>query len=829
MSARFLTAFVAAMLSAVSAQAAVPAKLAVDGKSQLPIIVSPAATSRVQAAAASLAEYLGRISGGKFEVTTGDAQQGIAVGVAKDFPKVKLPDLANGGAPANREDYLLRSHAGGLLVVGATELAVEHAVWDLLHRLGYRQFFPGKAWEVVPQSRDLTVTVDKVEHPDYHSRRIWYGYGAWDYAKQPYDEWCLKNRARTGIVLNTGHAYDGILARNKQAFAEHPEYLGLVGGVRKSTKFCISNPGLRQLVVEDALAQLAAEPDKDSVSVDPSDGLNWCECEKCQAMGSISDRALTLANQVAAAVNEKYPGKLVGMYAYSGHSPPPSIRVHPQVVISVATAFIRGGYSVDELFAGWNRQGATLGVREYFSVNTWDRDLPGRARGSDLEYLATKIPHFHSLGARFFSAESSDNWAPNGLGYYLAARLLWDVDEAEQVDALVQDFLEKSFGPAQSTMARFYELLDRGNRPLLSDHLIGQMYRLLAEARSQTNDPAIHTRLDDLVQYLRYVELYNDYTSARGEERQAHFEQMIRHVYRMRETMMIHSKALYRDVVNRDKSVTIPAGATWGVDEDRNPWKSSEPFSQAELEGFVTAGIERHPLRGFDGVQYSRELVRPTALKLPELPTGSVGGYSRGNHVYYTWIDDPRQPIELTVTGGKIYRDRGDVGITLQAGSETDSPVDAEAAVPSDREPHQVSLRAKQAGLHQITISDAGAGTVVEWEEGLPMTVISTLDEPTNLYTRWNMYFYVPRGTKSVGGFSSGPGRLRDADGNEQHTFSSDAGYFNVPVPAGQDGRIWKFEHCAGNRMLMTVPPCLARSPAELLLPQEVIQQDQLN
>src|SRR2546430_13574288 len=45
-----------------------------------------------------------------------------------------------------------------------------------------------------------------------------------------------------------------------------------VGGERKSTKFCISNPGLRQLVIADALAQLAADPKKQSVSVDPSDG-----------------------------------------------------------------------------------------------------------------------------------------------------------------------------------------------------------------------------------------------------------------------------------------------------------------------------------------------------------------------------------------------------------------------------------------------------------------------------------------------------------------------------------------------------------------------------
>ena len=60
------------------------------------------------------------------------------------------------------------------------------------------------------------------------------------------------------------------------------------------------------------------------------------------------------------AVNRKHPGKLVGMYAYASHSPPPAIRVHPQVIVSVATGFIRGGFTVEELIEGWSRQGATL-------------------------------------------------------------------------------------------------------------------------------------------------------------------------------------------------------------------------------------------------------------------------------------------------------------------------------------------------------------------------------------------------------------------------------------------------------------------------------------
>ena len=112
------------------------------------------------------------------------------------------------------------------------------------------------------------------------------------------------------------------------------------------------------------------------------------------------------------------------------------VRVQPRVVINVATAFIKGDYTVDQLLDGWQKQGATVGIREYYSVHPWDRDLPGKSHGADLKYLQTTIPHFHDKGARFVSAESSDNWGPNGLGYYLAARMLWDVREAKNVETL---------------------------------------------------------------------------------------------------------------------------------------------------------------------------------------------------------------------------------------------------------------------------------------------------------------------------------------------------------------------------------------------------------
>jgi hypothetical protein len=110
-------------------------------------------------------------------------------------------------------------------------------------------------------------------------------------------------------VLHTGHAYGGIIRRNQEAFDQHPEYLALVNGERGGSKFCISNEGLRELVVRDAVEQIRRNPQRDSVSLDPSDGGGWCECEACREMGNVSDRVVLLANEAAKAINQLGHGK----------------------------------------------------------------------------------------------------------------------------------------------------------------------------------------------------------------------------------------------------------------------------------------------------------------------------------------------------------------------------------------------------------------------------------------------------------------------------------------------------------------------------------------
>ena len=223
---------------------------------------------------------------------------------------------------------------------------------------------------------------------------------------------------------------------------------------------------------------------------------------------------------------------------------------------------------------------------------------------------------------------------------------------------------------------------------------------------------------------------------------------------------------------------------------------------------------------------------RRLALNLPEVPAGSFSLRGRGTRRYLVWLNKPGE-IVLRVTGGLIahYRDRGNVKISLFSPQEaTLQPVAHDESVPPDGNEYRVTLKTPYEGLHTLQVSDGSDMTDLVLPEGLPVTIESAMQTlPPDLGSRWTLYFYVPRGTRVVGGYSSDRiGVMRDGTGAPVLAFDGleRAGYFSVPVPEGQDGRLWKLENAGGQKLLMTVPPYLARSEKELLLPREVVTAD---
>lgn len=799
------------------------------GSRSAPIVVSPTASRGTRAAADTLAQELSRIVGRSFVTTAEPATAGIFVGTTAELPGIAATDF-HADNVADREAYVVRTTPTSLVLEGATDQGVAHAVWDFLYQLGYRQYFPGANWEVVPHLPTIRVVADYSCRPAYLQRDLFYGFGTWTENRQPFEDWVAKNRMGASLSIATGHSYQAIIHAYPREFAAHPEYLSRVNG-RPGTKFCVSEPGLVSLVVHHAQAYFAKHPSAQSISMEPSDGGGWEGCPGDEKLGSPANRAVTLANAVAKAINsDPTQPRYVGMYAYNQHALPPSLAVDPHVVVFAAGSFLPAGTTAFDVLKGWRakgeREGGTLeGVREYWAVNMWDRDMPGVAIASSVDRVADLIAAYYKAGARFFTAETSDAWVPDGLGHWATASFLWSADQPVSPDAYRDDFLARAFEGAGRAVRRYFDLIDGRNKPIVSDNLIGELYRTLHDARVEPVSEKVRARLDDLALYVRYLDLWLDYSSARTDPaKQEAFEAVIRYAYRIRRQGVIHSFALYRDLPARDHSVRVPAEAAWNA-PGANPWKSEQPVSRGEIDAWIDDGLSRLPSMPSPPTSFSNNLALPSTR--PERPSSAVSKiYIRSSQSMVALLS-PASDLALTIHGGIIAKVPS-IHVRFCPISSTGPADCTDMSVPGDGVDHELRFLPRSPGLYRVEVDDERGGTTVSWPESTPVSLRSGLDDRPNLEYRWTLFFYVPKGLHRIQMlYGGGVGHLLDGHGRPVFRFEGRPRVIDVPVPDGEDGSYWMFDKVTGRRLLLNVPPWLAASPEELLLPEEVLGHPQ--
>jgi hypothetical protein len=799
------------------------------------VSIVPRASAQVRAAAQALAGRLLQMSGRAFdvrEVAASEAKHGIVLGTAPDLPQ--LAQRFTPGAWQDEEAYVIRSERSRLLLVAGTDDGIMDAVWDFLHQLGYRRYFPGAAWQVIPHTSKIEVRTDRFCRPAFSRRHFGYGYGDWRDQSEDFVEWQRENRLG-GLAVAASHSYGRIIKLHAEEFAAHPEYLGRKGD-KPSSKFCVSEPGLVDLVQRYAARQFDADPQRRAISLEPSDGGGWEGCPGDASLGSPSNRAVTLANAVASTINSgDGPPRFVGMYAYHQHAEPPTIAVHPNVVVFAATAFLPAGRSVLDILRGWRakgqREGGTLlGVRDYYSVNTWDRDLPGVAFATSPRAVAESLSMYHSLGARFLIAGAGDGWGPHGLAYWTAGASLWTADQPADPESYVRDFLNHAFGRAATPMREFYKYLDRKNRPLFGPELVGELYRLVGQAMALEAAPGVQLRLQHLASYLHYLDLWLAYDVALlPAARQQHFEELMRFTYSIRSEHMVHSWALRRDLAKRDKQLEVPAGRWWS-DPKRDPWRNGEPVTPEAVASWIRAGQTRPRLPMAQVLEPSSRLVR---LRSAGTVSAAISSGTqtqtqtrtlrlRGKQRFELAFDAPTT-LALGVSAGHVREKKRPVKLTLCAAGSVADGCQVKLA-PADKLAQQVSFEVPRPGQYTLLLEDSRQGLDVTWPAGTALSIPATRGEPPAFLGRWTLYLYVPSGTRELVLYCSpGRGKLLDSRGQVAHVFGAQRGIVRIPVAPGQDGKVWKFDHNRGQRLPLNVPPWFAASPDELLVPAGVL------
>ncbi len=810
-----------------AADAARPAQLllAESGNAQLPIVVADGASESTQAVARELADYLRRITGATFDVEIGDGSRGIIVGTLAEFPDAALQqDLEIRNGRDGVEAFVIRTEAERqrLRLIGGTDPGTSHAVFRFLESLGCRWFFPSPVWEVVPSSPTLAVAIDEADRPKILSRRIWWGYGFFDRregrCQADYEAWARHNRMAQSRRIWCGHAWQTIIHDHQAAFDAHPEYLALVKDERRGPQFCVSHPAVRQIATAWALDQLRRRPELDMVSMETSDGLNHCECPDCRQLGSVSQRVFGLANEVARAVAREFPGKMVGLYAYSDHCEPPSFPLEDNVYVQSTAGFIRGRYTFDELMELWPKRCRNMGFYEYFSVWLWDFDMPPGGRGANVDLIRQRIRRYAELGATSLDCESGNNWGLHGRGYYVANRLMWNPDV--DVDALLTDFYQQAFGPAAEVMRRYYERLDPGSEPLMSEHLLALALRDLQEAcRLAADRPDVLARLDHLKQYQHYVRLRWEHDRAADRDTKKQWTMAaLTHVYRTRYSYMNHWEAIRQSWVRKAAEELDEPGWADNPTTGDPPWKQDTAYTREETEAAFQDDLSRFQPAPLEEIKFSEDLV-PGGFRT-DAPAESFQRYQKGAR--YALYSRDGEPMEMAITTGIIawYRDRADATYTVTdaAGKEV-----AAGRLPQDGLEHALRIEVPAAGLYWLDFHDQAAAWGLRVAAGRPVSLaLRRGTYPHHLGHMQRMYFYVPPGTKRIHYYwNGGPHVVHGPDGAVVAEVSTKGKFVALDVPEGGDGRVWSLSKLAlGHLWFFNVPNYLAASPDALLIPR---------
>ena len=814
----------------VSETSAQTAKLAENGKALMPIVVADEASKNV---ATELQIYLKQITGADFKVEVGDGKSGIVVGTLAQFPDPELDKPLVVRGVRGREAFAIRTDAKRVRLIAATDKALGHVQYRFLELLGVRWFFPAKHWEVVPKKSTLTFNTDQSDRPVILSRGIWVSWGFFPNSPETphergygqarstteYFDYMRRNLQGGSMQVNTGHAWFEIIKNNPKLW-EHPEYFALVGGKRQvhwEAKLEMGNPELRQFMVDYALDYFAKNPNSDMISLDPNDGGGWSESPESAALGNVSDQLFTMINQVAKAVKAKYPGKMVGLYAYNFHSMPPKFELEDNVYIQMPTAFTQGKYDLTDLLDMWPKKAKNFGLYTYGGLWEWTQNM----KWISSKGLEGTIQNYVRHNATSISAESGNDWGPSGKMYYLQTKLMWNPNA--DVKAIEQDFYDKAFGPAAPAMKKYYDLAETSvvENGGISRNTFGLALRHLDEAGRAAKDDAEATRrIDDIKQYLHYIHLNWEWdrvnalapagvsTPAKEKAWHGRWEQ----TYRERFSYMTHFQAQ-----------SVKGYVSYEAAAKEFPDK---PFTREERDAQWQEMMDTYKPLEIHEREFSYDL-------LP-VNFGEGGSETRQhfpNRAGFNLYSDGKQPLSFKIQTDALpgFEGRPDARYRLFDLNDTEKVVDTGRML-LDGKSHELKWNLPKGPYGLDFDGMQGSWTFIA-PKGQPVTQGNLKLWPRNQQgPLQDMFFYVPKGTTQIEFAQRGRAiKIVDPNGEDAKVKAQNGDTFILEVPAGTDGKVWKAPDFALNYIWFhNIPNHLAAAPSSLLVPREVAKADGL-
>jgi hypothetical protein len=393
------------------------------------------------------------------------------------------------------EAYRIRASDDGAELVGEGAPGALYAAYDFIERCGgWWPFDQPEGMCDVPEGASWPMG-EWSSKPDFEMRHVGRtAWSVWNRTNGTSDLSCGGTSAALLLSENIAHNFKTYLDPDIY-FEKHPDWFPLYDGKRHafnekiagersdvlkysySNQICTSNEGAVTEFAENVRRALKKRPEARFVPIGPNDGFGFCECDACRAEDSgeddwerqLSARLIRFYNKVARALASEFPQAMFLALAYIDFTLPPQNA--PDLVCEPNVGILLTHYQqcmlhpvADEhcppnrKFAGaieeWSKRCKNLLIYEYYrKANWWDAVWP------IAQNIREDIPFYHSKKVRgFFTQYSPGHSLVNGLNYWLAARLTWDV--RADSDALIRQYMEGVFGPATEPVSQVYSAFE---------------------------------------------------------------------------------------------------------------------------------------------------------------------------------------------------------------------------------------------------------------------------------------------------------------------------------------------------------------------------------
>jgi len=406
-------------------------------------------------ASEEIVDFVRQISGAELQVVRGKAAHGngkkIVIGLSL-CPGAENAIKAKGDDPAA---FLFAVRKGGAYLAGLSPRGTLYAAYELLEQLGVRWFMPGEIGTVVPKADTVSVGYQEtIQHPGFSGRKL----GA---------EKVWFRRMRMGGFDAGSHGMGIRVDRDQE-----PELFMHVGG-RPTGMLKVSHPEVQKRVIASGRAKLAKNPGLKYLPIGPPDGAGFGndpwdagDMDPLHGKVSVTDRYVKLFNIVLAELQKTYPDVGIAFYSYAQYMRPPvREKPNPKILPVLAPIDVCRFHAIDnpicperayikDIVQGWKALGVDQMYRGYL-FNLADQGFPF----SMIRQIRVEYPYYHEQGFKACRVETKPAWGYHGPSLYLAAKIMWD--PGLDVEALLNDYFTRFYGPAGKAMHNHFERLER--------------------------------------------------------------------------------------------------------------------------------------------------------------------------------------------------------------------------------------------------------------------------------------------------------------------------------------------------------------------------------